>query len=67
MFLGGLSVTRYNAPMIELIRIIKHEAVPKTGSFEVRFADGRESPYFYWDDPAARSLERTNRINAKWV
>jgi hypothetical protein len=23
------------------IRIIRHEAVPKTGSFEVRFADGR--------------------------
>ena len=25
------------------IRIIRHEAVPKTGSFEVRFADGRAS------------------------
>ena len=23
------------------IRIIKHEAVPQTGSFEVRFSDGR--------------------------
>ena len=23
------------------IRIIRHEAVPQTGSFEVRFADGR--------------------------
>ena len=25
------------------IRILRHEAVPKTGSFEVRFADGRPS------------------------
>ena len=32
------------------IRIIKHEAVPQTGSFEVRFPDGRPSVYFYWDD-----------------
>jgi hypothetical protein len=32
------------------IRIIKHEAVPGCGSFEVRFADGRASQYFYWDD-----------------
>ena len=31
------------------IRIIKHEAVPKCGSFEVRFSDGRPSKYFYWD------------------
>jgi hypothetical protein len=29
--------------MPDRIRIIKHEAVPQTGSFEVRFADGRES------------------------
>ena len=29
------------APMTDRIRIIKHEAVPKTGSFEVRFADDR--------------------------
>jgi len=28
------------------IRITKHEAVPKTGSFEVRFADGRPSRHF---------------------
>jgi hypothetical protein len=32
-----------------VIRIIKHEAVPQTGSFEVRFSDGRPSQYFYWD------------------
>ncbi|MGA7808286.1 hypothetical protein [Bradyrhizobium sp.] len=38
------------------IRIIKHEAVPKCGSFEVRFADGRPSEYFYWDDEPGRRL-----------
>jgi hypothetical protein len=32
------------------VRLIKHEAVPKCGSYEVRFADGRPSRYFYWDD-----------------
>jgi hypothetical protein len=37
-------------------RIIKHEAVPQTGSFEVRFPDGRPSVYFYWDDVASRRL-----------
>ena len=35
------------------VRLIKHEAVPKCGSFEVRFADGR---YFYWDDLPSRRL-----------
>ena len=38
------------------IRILKHEAVPKTGSFEVRFADGRPSRYFYFDDILGRRL-----------
>jgi hypothetical protein len=38
------------------IRIIKHEAVPQTGSFEVRFPDGRPSVYFYWDDMPGRRL-----------
>jgi hypothetical protein len=38
------------------IRLIKHEPIPKTGSYEVRFADGRPSRHFNWDDippPAA--------------
>lgn len=39
-----------------MIRIIKHEAVPQTVSFEVRFSDGRSSVYFYWDDVASRRL-----------
>ena len=38
------------------IRIVKHEAVPQTGSFEVRFSDGRPSVFFYWDDIAGRRL-----------
>ena len=38
------------------IRVIRHEAVPKTGSFEVRFEDGRPSKFFYWNDVAGRRL-----------
>jgi hypothetical protein len=38
------------------IRIIKHEAVPDCGSFEVRFADGRPSQYFYGDEIPARRM-----------
>ena len=38
------------------VRIIKHEAVAGCGSFEVRFADGRPSLYFYWDDIPARRM-----------
>jgi hypothetical protein len=38
------------------IRIIKHEAVAGCGSFEVRYADGRPSQYFYWDDIPARRM-----------
>ena len=35
--------------MADRFRIIKHESVPNCGSYEVRFADGRESKFFYWD------------------
>ena len=42
------------------IRIIKHEAVPLCGSFEVRFPDGRASRY--WDDIAGRRL-RPDLVN----
>ena len=41
---------------MSLIRIIKHEAVPRCGSYEVRFSDGRPSKYFYWDDEPSRRL-----------
>src|SRR6478736_877252 len=47
---------RYVYPMTDRIRIIKHEAVPFCGSYEVRFADRRPSAYFYWDDVASRRL-----------
>ena len=42
--------------MTARIQIRKHEAVPGNGSFEVRFADGRESVFFYFDDVASRRL-----------
>jgi hypothetical protein len=35
-------------------RIIRHEAGPQSGSYEVRFADGRESKFFYFGDMPAR-------------
>lgn len=38
------------------IRLIKHEAVPDCGSFEMRHGDGRPSRYFYWDDLPSRRL-----------
>jgi hypothetical protein len=37
------------------VRIIKHEAVPGAGSFEVRIP-GKPSQYFYWDDLSSRRL-----------
>ena len=45
------------------IRVIKHEVVPQTGSFEVRFSDGRPSVFFYWDDIPARRLSPTDGPN----
>ena len=30
--------------------------MPKSGSYEVRFADGRKSRFFYFDDVLARRL-----------
>jgi hypothetical protein len=42
--------------MTDRIRIIRHEPVPKCGSYEVRFPDGRPSKYFYWEDLPGRRL-----------
>lgn len=42
--------------MTDRIRIIRHEAVPQCGSYEVRFPDGRPSRYFYWDDVPGRRM-----------
>ena len=38
--------------MADRIRIIPHspEGIPDVGSFEMWFADGRPSQYFYWDE-----------------
>jgi hypothetical protein len=39
------------------VGIIKHESVSQTGSYEVRFPDGRPSVYHYFDDnPGRRSI-----------
>ena len=38
------------------VRLIKHEAVPQCGSYEVRYVDGRPARYFYWDDMPSRRL-----------
>lgn len=38
------------------VRIIPHKGVPKCGSFEVRFLDGRPSRYFYWDEIPGRRM-----------
>jgi hypothetical protein len=40
------------------IRIIRHSVIPESGSFEVRFDDGRPSLYWYWDDNASRRSVR---------
>ena len=42
--------------MTERIRIIKQEAVPKCGSYEVKFPDGRPSKFFYWEDIPGRRV-----------
>jgi hypothetical protein len=37
--------------------IIKREAIPQTGNYEVKFTDGRPSVYYYFDDnPGRRSI-----------
>jgi hypothetical protein len=50
-----------------MIRIIRHSIVPDTGSFEVRFSDGRQSRYYYWDDIPSRRLrpEQVDQETAK--
>jgi hypothetical protein len=43
------------------IRVMKHEAVPGCGSYEVRFPDRRPSKYFYFENLAGRRL-RPDRV-----
>jgi hypothetical protein len=42
------------------IRIIKHEAVPRCGSFEVRFSDGRPSKFLLLERPADQTAAARN-------
>jgi len=47
------------------VRLIKHEAVPRCGSFEVRFLDSTTpSQYFYWDEEPSRRL-RPEQVDSK--
>jgi len=49
------------------IRLLKYTAapqVPDSGSYEVRFPDGRPSVYFYWDDNPGRA-SITHRMNSE--
>ncbi|MBR1193264.1 hypothetical protein [Bradyrhizobium sp. AUGA SZCCT0160] len=46
-------------PVPDRIRIIPHApaGIPDCGSFEVRYPDGRDPTYFFWDDnPGRRSI-----------
>jgi hypothetical protein len=47
------------------IRLIKHEVIPKTGSYEVRFSDGRPSQFYYWDDVPGRRLKPEQMTSAQ--
>ena len=42
--------------MPDRIRILKHQVIPGTGSYEVRFAVARPSVFFYFEDIPSRRL-----------
>jgi hypothetical protein len=44
------------------VRLIRHDAVPRCGSFEIRFLDERPSWFIYWDDIPGRRL-RTDAMD----
>jgi hypothetical protein len=46
------------------IRIVRHEAVPKRGSYEVQFPNGRPSKYFYWEEIPGPGL-RSEQVDSK--
>jgi hypothetical protein len=45
------------------VRLIKHEAVPQSGSVEIRFPDSRPSKYIYWDDNPGRRRIRASKVD----
>ena len=45
------------------VRLIKHQAVPQSGSFEIRFPDKRPSKFMYWDDDAGRRSIRPGKVD----
>ena len=51
--------------MTNRIHIIKHEAVPNCGSYEVQFPDGRPSRYFYFEDLPGRHLRPEHLTSAE--
>ena len=46
------------------VRLIKHEAVPDCGSYEVRI-EGRRSRFSYWEDRPSRRLQSEQVIGAQ--
>jgi len=42
---SGRSAESWGMPKV---RLIKHEAVPNCGSYEIRFPDDRPSRFIYW-------------------
>ena len=47
------------------IEVIKHEAVPKCGSYEVRYSDGQPSRYFYFEDLPSRRLRPLEQLTGE--
>jgi hypothetical protein len=45
------------------IRLIRHSVIPGSGSFKIRFPDGRPSKYAYWDDIAGRRI-RPDKVDS---
>ena len=53
--LRALKSRKAEEAVADRIRILKHEAVAKCGSYEVRFSDSRPRKYFFWEDIPSRS------------
>jgi hypothetical protein len=48
------------------VQLIKHETVPKCGSYEVRI-EGRRSRFFHWEDLPSRRLRSEQLTGAHAV